>query len=114
MISRCIALIDQPLSTKRVRQVVEQLGMRGPFAELAEVARRAHDAVAEMMLPDAVHHHARGERIVRVGDRFGQFQPAASVVNVLGSPCERIAEETRWRVVSRGCSRRRECAHALA
>ena len=38
--------------------------MRRPLAHLAEVAGRAHDAFAEVVLPDAVDHHARGERIV--------------------------------------------------
>ncbi len=47
------------------RQPVEQLRMRRRLAHLAEVARRADDAFAEMMLPDPVHHHARGQRIVR-------------------------------------------------
>jgi hypothetical protein len=38
--------------------------MRGRRAELAEVVGRANDPVAEMVLPDAVDHHARGERML--------------------------------------------------
>src|ERR1041385_3646284 len=49
-----------------------------PLAHLAEVAGSAHNAIAEMLLPDAVDHHARGKRVFGAGDGFGQFQPAAS------------------------------------
>ena len=58
-------------------QIVQQFGMAGPVAHLAEVAGRAHDARAEMIEPDAIHHHARGQRIGRAGDRFGEFSPPA-------------------------------------
>src|SRR5579863_7558263 len=49
--------------------------MRGPFAHLAEVAGRADDARAEMLLPDAVDHHARSERVFRAGNGFRQLEP---------------------------------------
>src|SRR6185295_5217316 len=52
--------------------------MRGPFTELAEIACAADDARAEMVMPDAVRHHARGEWIIRTGDRFGKLQSAAA------------------------------------
>ena len=39
-------------------------GCDGALAHLAEVARRADDALAEVMLPDPVDHHARGQRVV--------------------------------------------------
>ena len=39
--------------------------MRRALAHLAEVARRADDAFAEVVLPDPVDHHARGQRVVR-------------------------------------------------
>ena len=50
----------QPLRTNSLRQPVEQFGMRRPLAHDAEIAGRADDALAEMVVPDAVHHHARG------------------------------------------------------
>ena len=51
--------------------------MRRPLAEGAEVGRRADDPAAEVVLPDPVDHHPRRQRVVRVGDPVGQFQPAA-------------------------------------
>ena len=59
------AIGDEPAG-----EVVEQLGMRGFAAEETKVARRVHDAVAEVMLPHAVREHARGERVVVAGDPF--------------------------------------------
>ena len=47
------------------RQPVQQLRMRGSAAARSKVARRGHQAAAEMILPDAVDHHARRERIIR-------------------------------------------------
>ena len=39
--------------------------------------------VAEMMLPDPIHHHARGERVLRAGDGAGQFEPSAAVLETV-------------------------------
>ena len=47
------------------RQPVEQLGMRRRRALDAEVARRRHQAAAEMVLPDAIDPDARRQRILR-------------------------------------------------
>ena len=44
---------------------VEQFGMARLLAGRAEIIRRAHEALAEEMQPDAIHQHARGERIRR-------------------------------------------------
>src|SRR6185503_8507459 len=38
----------------------------------------ADDAFAEMMLPDPVDRHARGERVALAGNRVGQFDAAAA------------------------------------
>src|SRR5260370_27451182 len=46
--------------------------MGGTRTILAEVAGCFHDAPAEMLLPDAIHHHPRRKRIVRTGDPFRQ------------------------------------------
>ena len=64
-ISRWSFLIDQPLSMNQVVEPVEQFRMRRLLAHHAEIARRAHQTFAEMMLPYAIHNHPRGERIVR-------------------------------------------------
>ena len=58
-------------------QPVEQLGMRRPAAQAAEVAGRGNQTAAEMILPDAIHHHAGGERIILGSDPLGQRAPAA-------------------------------------
>ena len=49
--------------------------MRRPVAVDAEIAGRPHDAFAEVMLPQAIHHHARRQRIRGRGDPLGQSQP---------------------------------------
>ena len=51
--------------------------MRRHVAGDAEVVDRLHQPLAEQMLPDAIDHHPRGERILRAGQPLGQFQPAA-------------------------------------
>ena len=57
-------------------QPVEQFRMRRPFAAEAEIARRGDDALAEMVLPEAIDHHAGRERMLRAGDPPGQFDAA--------------------------------------
>ena len=50
--------------------------MRGPFAELAEVAGRADDPRAEVMLPDPVDHHAGRQRVFgRASHRASSSRP---------------------------------------
>ena len=58
-------------------QPVEQLGMGRRLALAAEVAGRADDPLAEVVLPDPVDHHAGGHRVVGPGDPARQLQPAA-------------------------------------
>ena len=66
MISLCSRFTLQPFSHELAGQPVEQLGVRRPLAEAAEVARGADDAPAEVVHPDAVDQHAGGERVLRV------------------------------------------------
>ena len=55
--------------------------MRRRSAGVAEIVGRSDDALAEMMLPDAVDHHARGQRVVGAGEPTGQGQtPAAAAI----------------------------------
>src|SRR5207249_9076303 len=65
------AVIDEPAC-----EPVEELRMRGLLAHDSEVAGCADQSFPEVMLPDAVHDDARGERIVRAGEPPGQRQPA--------------------------------------
>src|SRR4051812_48489497 len=65
-------------------------------AELAEIVGRAHDALAEMVLPDAVNQHARREWMVGPGKPAGQLQPAAAVVDrFLSGAGEHLGEMPR-------------------
>ena len=51
--------------------------MGGRLAPHAEVARRAYQAGAEVMQPEAVDQHPSRERILRAGNGAGQLKPAA-------------------------------------
>ncbi len=53
--------------------------MRRPFTELAKVAGGADDPLAEVMLPNAIHHHSCRQGIGRAGDPARQLHPAAAV-----------------------------------
>ena len=46
--------------------------MRGLVAAETEVAGCSDDALTEVMMPETVHKHTAGERIVGVGDPLGQ------------------------------------------
>ena len=52
--------------------------MRGRAALLAEVARGADEPFAEVVLPEAIHHDAGGERIARIDDGLREFETAAA------------------------------------
>ena len=67
-------LLDKPAG-----QIIQQFRMARPISHQAEIDCGAHNAGAEVMLPDAIHHHAGSQRILRICYRFRQFQPSASV-----------------------------------
>ena len=59
-------------------QPFEQLGMVGTVARCAEVVGRAHQALAEMVLPEPVDNHSRQQAagaVVDVGEPPGQRHP---------------------------------------
>src|SRR4051812_10930350 len=53
------------------------------FRAQTKIARRPDQSRAEMMLPEAIHHDARGERVVGAGDGSCEFEPAAALVEGL-------------------------------
>src|SRR5437899_13029014 len=53
--------------------------MRWRLGSRAELARRRNDTSAEVMLPDAVNHHARGEGIFGAGDPIGEASATEAV-----------------------------------
>src|SRR5579884_2968038 len=52
--------------------------MGGRLALFAEITGSLHEALAEMVVPDSIHHDARGERVGRIGEPARQFQPSAA------------------------------------
>src|SRR3954462_9586549 len=50
-------------------------------SEFTEIIGCADNPFAKMMLPDTVHHHPGGQRIIRTGDPFSQLQTSATVSN---------------------------------
>ena len=70
--------LDAPAVLNEGRsQVVEQFRIGGAIAHDAEVAAGADETGAEVSLPDAVHDHAGGEGIFRVGQPVGERGAAA-------------------------------------
>ena len=54
------------------RQPIEKFGVRRRFTGLSKITRRANEAFTKMMLPDAIHHHARSEGIRVRSDPFSE------------------------------------------
>lgn len=61
---------------KAKRKVVEEFGVAGKFAGLAEVVGCADDAFAEKVFPNAIGHDAGGQRIFGVSDPVSEFESA--------------------------------------
>src|SRR2546423_1257992 len=55
-----------------IGEPVEELGMSGTAAHAAKIVRGGDDAGSEMILPDAIDHHARRQRIRRFCNPFGE------------------------------------------
>src|SRR5262245_58362524 len=70
---------------------VQQFRMTRPITDRAKVARRADDSFAEVILPDSIHHYARGEGILGAGDEIGQLFATMNESDV-GSACENRRE----------------------
>ena len=60
---------DRPTrGNELIGQIIEQLRMCRRLTELAEIVWRADEPLAEMMLPDPIHHHPGRRRIVGTGN----------------------------------------------
>ena len=68
------ALVREPAG-----QAIEQLGMSGFLPEEAKVIHGGHDALIEVPGPNAVHRHARGQRMLGAGEPAGEFEAAALI-----------------------------------
>jgi hypothetical protein len=58
-------------------QPVEQLGVGGRRPRFAEIAGRLDERLAEVMLPQPVHHHPGGQRMIGPHQPSGEGQPAS-------------------------------------
>ena len=64
------------------------------LSNLAEVVDRGDDAASKQVVPEAIDHHARSQRIVRVGNIAGQPQPHRAGI-VVGNLPERFQKTAR-------------------
>ena len=68
-----VQVLERPAAFHKFRRKpVEQFRMRRLVAPESEIARRSDEALAEMVMPEAIHEDARRERIVAMGDPLGQ------------------------------------------
>ena len=66
---------DSPLSIhKFCGEPVEQVRVGRRIALEPEVVWRPDDGFAEMVLPEAIHHHASGKRVAAVSDPSGKLE----------------------------------------
>ena len=65
------------LANQLRRQPVEQLGVRRWLPAHAEIAGRGDDPPAEVMLPETIHDHPRGQRVIRPREPGRQRRPPA-------------------------------------
>ena len=73
-----VHLLDAPPAPDELPgQPVQQLPVDRSPAVLAQVAGGGHQAAAEVVLPDPIHHHPGRQGVVGAGDPFGQ-QPAGA------------------------------------
>ena len=90
-------------------QPVEQFGMRRPFALRAEILHRLDQAGAEIHLPEAIHGHARRQRIGGIDQPFGEAQ---AIVRHAGGQRRQRRRERPARPCRRAGRKRRAAARA--
>jgi len=65
--------LETPAAFDKIRgQVIQQWLVDRPLAHHAEVTGCSSDAVAKVQVPNAIHDHPGGERVLRVGQPVGQ------------------------------------------
>ena len=65
-------------------EMVEEFWVGRRFAESAEIVRRRHDAIVEVMLPDAIGDRAPRECVARIDDPVGECEAKARALTVRG------------------------------
>lgn len=82
---RADELLHRPaLLHERARQMLQQGGVLARRGTDAEVARGLDERLTEEMHPDAVDHHAGGQRVGRARDGVGEVESAAALGELLG------------------------------
>ncbi len=76
--SRCSFFRLQPCATNSLASQSSSSGCVGRSPRCPKSPSDADDAAAEMMMPDAVDEHARGERVLAVGEALREREPAAA------------------------------------
>ena len=99
MISRCSRL-HPPAAIRRIAGANQSSnsGWLGGSPNVTEIAGRADDAAAKMVLPDAIDHDTRGQRVLGRGDPVGQLATASTGLGLLGRSGDRnvaAAEQAR-------------------
>ena len=90
-------MLDGPAAAhKLIREPVQQGRVGGRAAVQTEIARRVHESGAKNVLPDPVHHHARGERMARAGDPFRELE-ASLLFRLIHGQTQRTEDSHRIR-----------------
>src|SRR5688572_12101432 len=69
------------------REMIEQFGMSGAFAEEAEIVHRGNDAATEKMMPHAIYENPGDQGVRGSGELPCEFRASARL-------CRRDARET--------------------
>lgn len=67
------------MSDELAREPIQQFGVARRVGPQAKITRRCDEPLAEVMHPNAVHPHAHRERVGRIDNRSGHFDPATAV-----------------------------------
>src|SRR4051794_29525678 len=73
---------------------IEQGRMGGSIPLYPKIARGSSQAAAEMIMPEAVHHHSGGQRVLWIGEDVSQRSaPAGRIDRRRGNNASRLGAE---------------------
>ena len=74
-----VQLLQRPSFLHESRgEIIEQFRMAWRRGLVAQIVGRADQSLSEMMQPETINQHARGERVVSVRDCLREFESAAA------------------------------------
>ena len=103
-IRRCKLLMLQPDSTKWAASQSSNSGWVGGSLRMPKSLGVRTDRLAEQVSPDAIDHDAGRQRVLRISDGPGHFQPAAAVGERLTVRGRRPLPGTAAAPAARDCS----------